>query len=259
MSTNMKTSEYARVATHSRIFAWRIPWTEDPRGLQSRVAKTLRPKRLSMHARTLAAVNWYNHFRKLSGRIYTHILSPGSFTPRCIPNREAHSYTPKDTSKNVTTAASPISPSRNKWMSVTVADITGVTWINELWYICAMADHPGMQMGEVLTCNTMWVNFTKSFCWKWRSGEEPTCLCSRPGFSPWVGKIPWRRAWLPTPVFLPGDSAWVEEPGGLQSLGLQSQTGLSACEHTHTHARARAHTHTHTHASQNSATPGRGR
>ena len=23
------------------------------------------------------------------------------------------------------------------------------------------------------------------------------------GFDPWVGKIPWRRAWLPTPVFLP--------------------------------------------------------
>ena len=23
-------------------------------------------------------------------------------------------------------------------------------------------------------------------------------------FDPWVGKIPWRRAWQPTPVFLPG-------------------------------------------------------
>ena len=23
-------------------------------------------------------------------------------------------------------------------------------------------------------------------------------------FKPWVGKIPWRRAWQPTPVFLPG-------------------------------------------------------
>jgi len=32
------------------------------------------------------------------------------------------------------------------------------------------------------------------------------CLkCRRPGFDPWVGKIPWRRAWLPTPVFLPGE------------------------------------------------------
>ena len=27
-----------------------------------------------------------------------------------------------------------------------------------------------------------------------------------PGFNPWVGKIPWRRKWLPTPVFLPGES-----------------------------------------------------
>ena len=26
----------------------------------------------------------------------------------------------------------------------------------------------------------------------------------RPGFDPWVGKIPWRRKWQPTPVLLPG-------------------------------------------------------
>ena len=26
----------------------------------------------------------------------------------------------------------------------------------------------------------------------------------RPGFSPWVRKMPWRRKWMPTPVFLPG-------------------------------------------------------
>ena len=28
----------------------------------------------------------------------------------------------------------------------------------------------------------------------------------RPRFDPWVGKIPWRRKWLPVPVFLPGKS-----------------------------------------------------
>ena len=28
-------------------------------------------------------------------------------------------------------------------------------------------------------------------------------------------KIPWRRAWQPTPEFLPGESPWTEEPGGL--------------------------------------------
>ena len=33
------------------------------------------------------------------------------------------------------------------------------------------------------------------------------CLqCRRPGFDPWVGKIPWRRKWQPTPVLLPGTS-----------------------------------------------------
>ena len=26
-----------------------------------------------------------------------------------------------------------------------------------------------------------------------------------PGFNPWIGKIPWRREWQPTPVFLPGE------------------------------------------------------
>ena len=28
----------------------------------------------------------------------------------------------------------------------------------------------------------------------------------RPGFSPWVEKMPWRRKWYPTPLFLPGES-----------------------------------------------------
>ena len=37
----------------------------------------------------------------------------------------------------------------------------------------------------------------------------------------WVRKIPWRRAWQPTPVFLPGESPWTEESGGLQSMGSQ--------------------------------------
>ena len=39
--------------------------------------------------------------------------------------------------------------------------------------------------------------------------KEPMCQCRRcrrPGLDPWVGKIPWRRKWQPTPVFLPGES-----------------------------------------------------
>ena len=42
------------------------------------------------------------------------------------------------------------------------------------------------------------------------SGKEPTCQCwrhKRSGFDPWVGKVPWRRAWQPTLVFLSGESS----------------------------------------------------
>ena len=30
--------------------------------------------------------------------------------------------------------------------------------------------------------------------------------CERHGLNPWVGMVLWRRAWQPTPVFLPGES-----------------------------------------------------
>ena len=41
------------------------------------------------------------------------------------------------------------------------------------------------------------------------SGKEPACQgrgLKRCGFDHRVGMIPWRRAWQPTPVFLPGES-----------------------------------------------------
>ena len=36
------------------------------------------------------------------------------------------------------------------------------------------------------------------------SGKESACQCKRHRFDPWVRQIPWRRAWQPNPVFLPG-------------------------------------------------------
>ena len=40
------------------------------------------------------------------------------------------------------------------------------------------------------------------------SGKEPACQCRRheTQIQSWAGKIPWRRTWQPTPVFLPGES-----------------------------------------------------
>ena len=50
------------------------------------------------------------------------------------------------------------------------------------------------------------------------------------GLNTWVGKIPWRRAWQPSPLFFrilntgepdSGESLWTEDPGELQSMELQ--------------------------------------
>ena len=39
----------------------------------------------------------------------------------------------------------------------------------------------------------------------WLRWQRIWLQCRRPRFDPWIGKIPWRMEWLPTPVFLPGE------------------------------------------------------
>ena len=51
-------------------------------------------------------------------------------------------------------------------------------------------------------------------------------------FDPWVGKIPWRRKWQPTPVFLPGESHGWRSLVGCRPWGVKE---LDMAEHTHTH------------------------
>ena len=61
------------------------------------------------------------------------------------------------------------------------------------------------------------------------SGEEPACQRrrrKRHRFAPWVGKIPWRRARQPTPVFLPG------EAHGRRSLAGYSPRGHKKADET---------------------------
>ena len=52
-------------------------------------------------------------------------------------------------------------------------------------------------MQAAIGCVLIWLPW-------WLSGKESTCQCRRGGFGPWVRKIPWRRKWQLTPVFLPG-------------------------------------------------------
>ena len=57
-------------------------------------------------------------------------------------------------------------------------------------------------------------------------GKRVLLQCRRPGFDSLVGKIPWRKAWQPTPVFLPGESH------GQRSLVGYSPWGLARVRQT---------------------------
>ena len=57
------------------------------------------------------------------------------------------------------------------------------------------------------------------------SAKEPDCQCRRcksRGFDPWVGKIPWRKAWATHSSILAWRTPWTEKPGRLQSVGSYS-------------------------------------
>ena len=72
--------------------------------------------------------------------------------------------------------------------------------------------------------NSFWTNPASRGFPGGTSGKEPACQCWRCRFNPWVRKIPWRRAWQPTLVFLPGESpgAWWATIHGV----AESQTWL---------------------------------
>ena len=72
------------------------------------------------------------------------------------------------------------------------------------------------------------------------AGEESACQCRKCGFHPWVSKIPWRRKWQPTPVFLPG------KPHGQTGLAGYSPWGAEMGQDW-------AHTHGYTNSMQNPA------
>ena len=64
-----------------------------------------------------------------------------------------------------------------------------------------------------------WIDYPLQYSWASLMAQlVRICLqCGRPGFKPWVGKIPWRREGLPTPVF------WSGEFHGLHSQSMGSQ------------------------------------
>ena len=55
----------------------------------------------------------------------------------------------------------------------------------------------------------------------------------RHGFDPWVGKIPWRRAWQPTPVFLPEETHGYRSLAGYSPYDYKESDTSEVIAHTH--------------------------
>ena len=125
---------------------------------------------------------------------------------------------------------------------------------------CSLA-HPGSSAGKESICNAGDSGLIPGLGRSTEEGIDCPLQCSwtslilqicpqcrRPGFNPWVGKIPWRRERLPTPVFWPGEFHGQRILAGV----TKSWTWLSDL-HTHFFFFLEAKPHMHfSHASCNS-------
>ena len=115
---------------------------------------------------------------------------------------------------------------------------------SDKWITYTMKPYPAIKQNGVLPCTAVWMGLESIMLGEIRERQilydipyMGASLVAQMVKNPlemqetWVWSLgwkdPWRRAWQPIPVFLPGESLWTEEPGKLQSLGSQSWTWLS--------------------------------
>ena len=149
------------MAPHSSTVARKIPWMEEPGGLQS-----MGSLRVGHDWATSLSLFTFMHWRRkwqpapvfLPGESHGRISLKG-----CSP-----------------------------W-GCTESDTTEATLVVAWVFLAKKCSLLLVHRGFVSLIPSLWGQM--SF-----SGKEPTCQCRRHGFNPW------RRAWQPTPVFLPGES-----------------------------------------------------
>ena len=95
--------------------------------------------------------------------------------------------------------------------SVSSEKATIENFINDLRLTDSPSTHDKVATSQVRYVPGKWFTFDACLVFGVRylfpggsDGKSVCLLCGRPHFNPWVGKIPWRRKWQPTPVFLPG-------------------------------------------------------
>ena len=137
------------MAPDSSTLAWKIPWTEEPGGLQS-----MESLRIRHGWATSLSLFTFMHWRKWQP---TPVCS-------CLEN-------PRD---------------GGAWWAAISGVAQSQTQLKQLSSSSSSQLHQKTPGGS--------------------DSKKTTWQCRRCGFNPWVGMIPWRRKWQPTPVFLPGKS-----------------------------------------------------
>ena len=91
---------------------------------------------------------------------------------------------------------------RMRWLDG-ITDSMDVS-LGELWELVMDREAWRAAIHGVAKSRTRLSDWTELNWWLIRSRIQ--LQCRRPRFDPWVGKIPWKRKWQSTPVFLPGKS-----------------------------------------------------
>ena len=78
-------------------------------------------------------------------------------------------------------------------------------------------------------------------------GKVSACNVGDQGSDPWVGKIPWRRAWQPTPVFLPGEAHGQRRLEGCSPWGQKESDTTEQLTDTFTFMKELKERQTHIH------------
>ena len=215
-----------KITTHSSTLAWKIPWTEEPGRLQSMGSQRVRHD----WATSLSLSNMSTAFRGGSvvknppANAGDEDLIPGLRRSPGEGNGNPLQYSclgknPMDRGGWQATVP---------WYHRRVRHDLGTNQQQEShgWGTWWATVHGVAKSWTQLSDFTFIFKYVHRLPW-WLSGKESTCQCRRWGFDPWAEKIPWRRKWQPTPVFLPR-----QESHGLRNLVGYSPWGRKQSDTT---------------------------